>query len=96
MFIQITAKGMTAITAELWRQTESTFALYIDSLHDREIRKIKRSRDWSIIATYQKNGQVVGLQWRVPESDYRAAKRIENRINKSVHEIEEKPSLDTG
>lgn len=87
---------MTKITAELWRQTETTFALYIDSLHDREIRNIKRSRDWSIIATYQKNGQVVGLQWRVPESDYRAAKRIENRINKSVHEIGEKPSLDTG
>lgn len=87
---------MTKITAELWRQTESTFALYIDSLHDREIRNIKRSRDWSIIATYQKNGRVVGLQWRVPESAYRAAKRIENRINKGVHEIEEKPSLDTG
>lgn len=87
---------MTKITAELWRQTETTFALYIDSLHVREIRNIKRSRDWSIIATYQKNGQVVGLQWRVPESDYRAAKRIENRINKSVHEIGEKPSLDTG
>lgn len=96
MFIRITAKGMTAITAELWRQTESTFALYIDSSHEREIRNIKRSRDWSVIATYQKNGQVVGLQWRVPESDYRAAKRIENRINKGVHEIEEKPSLDTG
>ncbi|WP_312124519.1 hypothetical protein [Lysinibacillus boronitolerans] len=87
---------MTAITAELWRQTESTFALYIDSSHEREIRNIKRSRDWPIIATYQKNGRVVGLQWRVPESAYRAAKRIENRINKSVHEIEEKPSLDTG
>lgn len=87
---------MTKITAELWRQTETTFALYIDSLHVREIRNIKRSRDWSVIATYQKNGQVVGLQFRVPESDYRAAKRIEKRINKSVHEIVEKPSLDTG
>ena len=96
MFIQITAKGMTAITAELWRQTESTFALYIDSLHVREIHNIKRSRDWDITATYQKNGRVIGLQWRVPESDYRAAKRIEKRINKSVHEIVETPSLNTG
>lgn len=84
------------MSADLWRLDNASFALYVDSLHVREIRNIKRSRDWSIIATYQKNGQVVGLQWRVPESDYRAAKRIENRINKSVHEIEEKPSLDTG
>lgn len=84
------------MSADLWRLDNASFALYVDSLHDREIRNIKRSRDWSIIATYQKNGRVVGLQWRVPESDYRAAKRIENRINKGVHEIEEKPSLDTG
>lgn len=84
------------MSADLWRLDNGNFALYIDRLHDREIRNIKRSRDWSIIATYQKNGRVVGLQWRVPESDYRAAKRIENRINKGVHEIEEKPSLDTG
>jgi len=84
------------LSADLWRLDNGNFALYVDTEHVREIRNIKRSRDWSIIATYQKNGQVVGLQWRVPESDYRAAKRIENRINKSVHEIEEKPSLDTG
>lgn len=87
---------MAAITAELWRQTESTFTLYIDAIYEREIRNIKRSRDWEITATYQKGGQVVGLQWRVPELDYRAAKRIEKRINKSVHEIVETPSLDTG
>ena len=84
------------MSADLWRLDNGNFALYVDTEHVREIRNIKRSRDWSIIATYQKNGQVVGLQWRVPESDYRAAKRIENRINKGVHEIVEKPSLDTG
>lgn len=84
------------MTSELWRQTDSTLALYIDVVHEREIRNIKRSRDWDITATYQKNGQVVGMQWRVPESHYRAAKRIENRINKSVHEIVEIPCLDTG
>lgn len=84
------------MSADLWRLDNASFALYVDTLHNREIRNIKRSRDWSVIATYQKNGRVVGLQWRVPESDYRAAKRIENRINKGVHEIEEKPSLDTG
>ncbi|QSB09313.1 hypothetical protein [Lysinibacillus fusiformis] len=84
------------MSADFWRLDNGNFALYIDTTHVREIRNIKRSRDWSIIATYQKNGRVVGLQWRVPESDYRAAKRIENRINKGVHEIEEKPSLDTG
>lgn len=83
------------MSADFWRLDNGNFALYIDTTHVREIRNIKRSRDWSIIATYQKNGRVVGLQWRVPESAYRAAKRIENRINKSVHEIEEKPSLDT-
>ncbi|EON74125.1 hypothetical protein [Lysinibacillus sphaericus] len=84
------------MTAELWRQTDATFALYLDSIHYREIRNIKRSRDWYVIATYQKNGRVVGLQWRIPEKDYRAAKRIEKRVNKSVHEIVETPSLDTG
>ncbi|WP_447402542.1 hypothetical protein ACE1MS_18390 [Lysinibacillus sp. fkY74-1] len=84
------------MSADLWRLDNASFALYVDTSHDREIRNIKRSRDWSVIATYQKNGRVVGLQWRVPESDYRAAKRIENRINKGVHEIEKKPSLDTG
>ncbi|MEY2363834.1 hypothetical protein R6U76_16475 [Lysinibacillus capsici] len=84
------------MSADLWRLDNASFALYVDSSHEREIRNIKRSRDWSVIATYQKNGRVVGLQWRVPETDYRAAKRIENRINKAVHEIEEKPSLDTG
>lgn len=84
------------MSADLWRLDNASFALYVDSLHDREIRNIKRFRDWSVIATYQKNGRVVGLQWRVHESDYRAAKRIENRIIKSVHEIGEKPSLDTG
>lgn len=81
------------MTAELWRQSGSTFALYLDTKHEREIRNIRRSRDWNITATYQKGGQVVGLQWRVPESQYRAAKRIESRINKSVHEIEESPYL---
>ncbi|WP_285395986.1 hypothetical protein [Lysinibacillus sp. fls2-241-R2A-57] len=84
------------MSADLWRLDNASFALYIDTSHDREIRNIKRSRDWSIIATYQKNGRVVGLQWRVPESDYRAAKRIEKCINKSVHEIVETPSLNTG
>lgn len=84
------------MSADLWRLDNGNFALYIDTEHVREIRNIKRSRDWPIIATYQKNGRVVGLQWRVPESAYRVAKRIENRINKGVHEIEEKPSLDTG
>lgn len=84
------------MSADLWRLDNASFALYVDTLHNREIRNIKRSRDWSVIATYQKNGQVVGLQFRVHESDYRAAKRIENRINKCVHEIEGKPSLDTG
>ncbi|PKU49958.1 hypothetical protein [Lysinibacillus fusiformis] len=83
---------MTKITAELWRQTEATFALYIDTVHEREIRNIKRSRDWDITATYQKNGKLIGLQWRVPESNYRAAKRIEKRINESVHDSAIVPS----
>jgi len=80
------------MAAELWR-TENDFTLYIDSIHEKEIRNIKRSRDWDITATYQKSGQVVGLQWRVPESDYRAAKRIEKRANASVYEIDNSPHL---
>lgn len=90
---QYTAKGTIAITAELWRQTDSSFALYVDAVHEREIRNITRSRDWDITATYQKGGQVVGLQWHVPESDYRAAKRIEKRINNSVHDSAIEPSI---
>jgi len=89
----ISAEGMTAIAAELWRQTDSSFALYIDTVHEREIRNIKRSRNWDITATYQKNGKLIGLQWRVPESNYRAAKRIEKRINKSVHDSVIEPSF---
>lgn len=81
------------MAAELWRQTDSSFTLYIDTKHEREIRNIKRSRDWEITATYQKGGQAVGLQWRVPEWEYRAAKRIEKRVNASVHEIVESPHL---
>ena len=84
------------MAAELWRQTGCSFALYIDAMHEREIRNIKRSRDWDITATYHKAGQVVGLQWRVPSTQYRSAKRIESRINKSIHEIVETPSFDTG
>ena len=85
-------KAVSVLAAELWR-TENDFTLYIDSVHDQEIRNIKRSRDWDITATYQKGGQVVGLQWRVPESQYRAAKRIEKRVNASVHETDNSPSL---
>ena len=81
------------MTSELWRQSENSFTLYLDTKHEREVRNIKRSRDWEITATYQKAGQVVGLQWRVPESQYRAAKRVEKRVNASVHEIEESPNL---
>lgn len=81
------------MAAELWRESENSFTLYLDTKHDREILNIKRSRDWGVTATYQKGGQVVGLQWRVPESCYRAAKRIEKRVNASVHEIVESPHL---
>lgn len=78
--------------AELWRQDDTNWALYIDAVHAREIRNIKRSRDWSITATYQKGEEVVGLQWRVSNADYRAAKRIEQRIN-SVPNSVEKPAI---
>lgn len=81
------------MAADLWRQTENDFILYVDTIHDQEIRNIKRSRDWQITATYYKGGKIVGLQYRVPETQYRAAKRIEKRINASVHEIEYSPHL---
>lgn len=81
------------MAAEMWRLDDNNFALYIDGLHDKEIRNIKRSRDWQIIATYQKGGKLVGLQWRIPEWDYRKAKRIEQRINKDVpNSVESTPT----
>lgn len=82
------------MAAELWRLDSNNFALYIDVIHDQEVKKIKRSRPhWTVMATYQKGGQLVALQWRISESDYRAAKRIENRINKSVPETVLAPSV---
>ncbi|MBD8028614.1 hypothetical protein H9636_18425 [Ureibacillus sp. Re31] len=77
------------MAAELWRLDNENWTLYIDSKHDREIKNIKRSRDWQITATYQKNEKIIGLQWRIPNADYRKAKRIEKRVNYSVHKTEE-------
>lgn len=82
------------MSAELWRLDSNNFALYIDVIHDKEVKKIKRSRPhWDIVATYQKGGQIVALQWRVSESDYRAAKRIEKRVNESVPKSAIEPSI---
>lgn len=77
---------MATISAELWRQTDTTFALHIDAEHKREIQNIKRSRDWYLITMHEKNGKVYAYQFRIHESDFRAAKRIEKRINESVHD----------
>ncbi|MFP3919349.1 hypothetical protein U5N28_16230 [Lysinibacillus telephonicus] len=78
--------------AELWRIDDNNFALYIEAKHTQEIKNIHRSRGWPIMATYQKGDKIVGLQWRVPEWDYRKAKRIEKRIN-DVHESVEKAAI---
>lgn len=71
------------MASELWRVDESRWFLYIDSEHKREIQNIKRSRSWEIVATYDKNGKRLAVQYAVPDSDYRKAKRIEKRINES-------------
>ena len=81
------------MAAELWRLDGNNFALHVDAEHDKEIRNIKRSRDWYVMATHYKGGQVIALQWRIPEWDYRKAKRIEQRINKDVpNSVESTPT----
>ena len=69
------------MTAEMWGSSSEGFTLYVAAEHKREIRNIKRSRDWDVTATYLKNDRIVGIQWRIPLSNYRAARRIEQRIN---------------
>lgn len=69
--------------SELWRVSDSTWYLYIDVEHKRELRNIKRSRSWEVVATYEKNGRVIAYQYAVPDFEYRKAKRIEKRINES-------------
>lgn len=72
------------MASELWRVDATRFFLYIDAHHKREIRNIKRSKPhWKIVATYTKNDKLLGLQYQVPDVDYRKGKRIESRINKS-------------
>ena len=74
------------MASELWRMSDASFFLYIDAQHKQELTNIRRSRSWKLSATYQKNDQVLAYQYLVPADDYRKAKRIEKRINESVHD----------
>lgn len=43
------------------------------------IRRIKRyKQDWSIMADYFKNGRLIGVQFRIPIEQRRAAERMFN------------------
>lgn len=64
------------MAAEVWKLGDDSYALYVDTKHTRIIENIKRSRNWEIMAKYQKNGRVVAIQWRIPASCYRVAKHI--------------------
>jgi len=70
------------MACELWHTTDhGDYMFYVDAEHKEAIRGIERYRDWKVAATYQKDGKITAIQYRVPQSDYAKARRIEKRIN---------------
>lgn len=60
---------------ELWRINSETMALYVEDAGIR--RKIKRSHtDFTAMAQYYKDGELLAVQYSVPEKRRRAAKRL--------------------
>lgn len=61
----------------IWRLNADNLAAYTQD--PEVICKIRRSYpDFIIMATYQRNGQVTGIQYRVPDARKRVAKRLFN------------------
>lgn len=62
---------------ELWKLRKGLIAGYTE---DKDlIRRVKRyKKDWTIAADYIKNGQLVGVQFKIPIEQRRAAERMFN------------------
>lgn len=60
---------------ELWKLRKGWIAGYTE---DRElIRRMKRyKKDWHIIADYIKNGRLIGVHFKIPIEQRRAAERM--------------------
>ena len=68
----------------MWRLNGDNFAIHVDSEHKEIHRSIKRSKGWHTMATRNKNGKVLAIQYRLPASDYRKARRLVLRVHDSV------------
>ena len=63
----------------IWRLDSDNLAAYTES--EDVWRRIKRSYpDFIVMATYQRDGQLTGIQYRVPSARKRVAKRLFNVV----------------
>lgn len=63
----------------IWRLNADTIACFTED--SEVIAKIRRSySDFIVMATYQREGKVTGMQYRVPDSRRRVAKRLFNVV----------------
>ncbi len=68
----------------MWRLDDENWAFYCDMEHKAIHRSIRRSKGWEEMATYQKNDKLIAIQYRLPTSDYRKARRLVLRVHDSV------------
>ncbi|GAS85659.1 hypothetical protein [Paenibacillus amylolyticus] len=63
----------------IWRLNADTLVCFTED--PEVIAKVRRSYpDFIIMATYQRGGQVTGIQYRVPDARKRVAKRLFNVV----------------
>ncbi|WJH30473.1 hypothetical protein N6H13_07460 [Paenibacillus sp. CC-CFT742] len=63
----------------IWRLNADNLAAYTED--PEVIAKIRRSYpDFIVMATYQRNGHLTGMQYRVPAARKRVAKRLFNVV----------------
>ncbi|WP_418039201.1 hypothetical protein [Paenibacillus xylanilyticus] len=63
----------------IWRLNADTIACFTEDTE--VIAKVRRSYpDFIVMATYQRDGQLTGMQYRVPAARKRVAKRLLNVV----------------
>lgn len=63
----------------IWRLNADTIACFTEDTE--VIAKIRRSYpDFNVMATYERNGRLIGIQYRVPAARKRVAKRLFNVV----------------